>query len=581
VAEAERGQATLAATLGAGCASASPMAASLGAVLLAVALLLQTTAGQQTIKLSSTLTLEKGDDKAKTYEQILSLAAYAKEKKLESNVIRFLENTVQQMEKVLEAAKIVEQQKAVEIPKDFTPGKYRVKSMPKLQTKKITTKKISAKDLKKRLQEGKDLSFSEPMLVTNATALFDDGSWNEVRRHWSAARIADEPLLEKNMRLEYWPPDKARARLIGNQLQMEEPEMVAFSKYLIICFAGSPAKPKLPGQNTDHCEQNVDAQSMVLNDTELTDLNIFPEIKNALPLQAAFRQRLIEAGASELAALIGKGYEKWKRQTGQTHHQFFTFGPSGSGDKLKMENGLPFYDVLIHGSRRWLLLKEEEMERVAKKAREALEFDKTSAYMFFEEKLPELKEEFGLKKYVECNQNAGDLVIVPSGWYRVSLSLADSISYYETLLSEKHTLEAVTDNNVWRPQFRQFGLAFCQDPKDIDKLPGVSQDPGFAQWLTNALSQVKLEESITSILQVLFTCGSVLALEKSMPQFKVSSLTQCTPAVWKQCRKKLEAKALEKNPSLKFDWLPKEAPTSMDDIPMPAAMHPTKDKSEL
>merc|ERR1711988_1470290 len=138
---------------------------------------------------------------------------------------------------------------------------------------------------------------------------------------------------------------------------------------------------------------------------------------------------------------------RWKAKTGQLSYRYFTFGPSGSGDKLHAENGLPFFDILIHGSRRWLLLKEEEMERVAKKAREALEFDKTSAYMFFEEKLPELKEEFGLKKYVGANQNAGDLVIVPAGWYRVSLSLADSISYYETLLSEKETLSLVTDNN--------------------------------------------------------------------------------------------------------------------------------------
>merc|ERR1712125_1292 len=132
--------------------------------------------------------------------------------------------------------------------------------------------------------------------------------------------------------------------------------------------------------------------------------------------------------------MLGKGAERWKRNTGRTVHQFFSFGPSGSGGKLQMEQGLPFFDVLIHGSRRWLLMKEEEMERVAKKAREALEFDKTSAYMFFEEKLPELKEEFGLKKYVEANQQAGDMVIVPSGWYRVSIALADSISYHELIL---------------------------------------------------------------------------------------------------------------------------------------------------
>jgi len=84
-------------------------------------------------------------------------------------------------------------------------------------------------DLKKRLTEGKDINFAEPMLVTNATALFEGDSWNELRRHWSAARISSDEPIEKKLRLEYWPPDKARARLIGNQLQMEEPEMVAFS----------------------------------------------------------------------------------------------------------------------------------------------------------------------------------------------------------------------------------------------------------------------------------------------------------------------------------------------------------------
>merc|ERR1712232_1413993 len=188
---------------------------------------------------------------------------------------------------------------------------------------------------------------------------------------------------------------------------------------------------------------------------------------------AEFRQRVLKAAGPELTEILGKGAEKWKKQSGRMPYQFFVFGPSGSGDKLHAENGLPFYDILIHGSKRWLLLKEAEMERVANKAREALEFDKTSAYMFFEEKLPELKEEFGLKKYVEANQQAGDMVIVPSGWFRVSLSLADSISYYETVLSEKSTLVAITDNNIWKPQFRQYQLAYCYEPNELHSLPGI------------------------------------------------------------------------------------------------------------
>lgn len=547
---------------------------------LAVAVLLQLpllfsgrpgASAQQTLKLSPTLTIEKTDDKAKTHEHVVSLLNYAKENKLEGNVVRFLDNTVQQLQKVLEVAKVVEEKKATEIPKDFTPSKYRVKAMPKLQAKKTTVKKIAAEELRKRLKEGKDINFAEPLLVTNATALFGKDDWDNVRRHWSASRIMSDEYLEKELRLEYWPPEKARARLVGSMLEMEEPDMVAFSRYLVICFHGTPAKPKLPGQNTEHCEQVVNAQSMVHNTSELDELNIFPEIRNALPIQAEFRRRVLEAAGSELPAILGKGAEKWRKRTGSISFRYFTFGPSGSGDKLHAENGLPFYDILIHGSKRWLLLTETEMERVAAKAREALEFDKTSAYMFFEEKLPELKEEFGLKKYFEANQQAGDLVIVPSGWYRVSLSLADSISYYETILSEKTTLTAVTDNNVWRPQFRQFQLAYCYDPKDLHQLPGVTKGSQLHEWLKEAISKVKSEEAVSGILSVMLQCGSTLALDKAMPNLGVQSLSTCTPAAWKQCRSALEARLKLRGTSVSLSWLPKEAPKSVDDIAVPEA----------
>jgi len=389
----------------------------------------------------------------------------------------------------------------------------------------------------------------------------------------------EDQYLEKNMQVEYWPPDKAKARLVGNMLVQEEPDMVSFSRYLVICFHGTPAKPKLPGQNTEHCEQTQDAMSMVRNASELEDLNIFPEIRNSLPLQAEFRKRLLAAGGAELKTILGKKSERWIKRTGQMPYQFFTFGPSGSGDKLHAENGLPFFDILLHGSRRWLLMTEDEMERVAVKAREALEFDKTSAYMFYEEKLPELREEFGLKKYVEANQHAGDMVFVPSGYFRVSLSLADSISYYQTLLSEKSTLSAVTDNKIWRPQFRQYQLAFCYDASDIDKLPGVDKGGQLYNWLKGAISKVSYEEAIPGIINTLLTCGSVLALTKEFADFDVASMSTCTPKVWKQCRKKLESSFEEQKISATLSWLPKEAPKSAYDLP--AAEESSKAKEEL
>eukprot|EP00435_Cladocopium_sp_Y103_P027248 s1216_g6.t1 len=502
--------------------------------------------GQSTLKLSATLTIEKSDDKAKTNEQIQQLLSHAKQMKYEGNVQRFLENMVNQVQKVIETAKVVEEKKSTEVPKEFTPPKYRVKAMPKLNAKKITVKKMTAADLAKRLEEGKDLNFKEPMLITNATTLFSPGAWDEVRRHWTATRLMEDTHLEKEFRVEYWPQDKARARLVGNQLHMEEPEMIPFSRYVINCFHGTPAKPKLPGQNTEHCEQTVDAQSMVRNLTELEQLQIFRQIENALPHMAEFRRKLLEAAGDELKSIIPKGAERWKRNQGRLSYQYFTFGPSGSGANLRPENGLPFFDVLLHGSKRWLLLQEDEMERVAQKAREALEFDKTSAYMFFEEKLPELREEFGLKKYVEANQGPGDLIIVPSGWFRVSLALADSFSYYETILKGKQTLSALTDNNVWRPQFRQYRLAYCYTPSTVEELPGIKENAGLRNWLQQAIQKVQLDEAITGILEVMLHCGSTLALSSKMPSLNVKELSACTPAVWTKCRKQLKSKLEEK-----------------------------------
>eukprot|EP00929_Paragymnodinium_shiwhaense_P118909 TRINITY_DN907_c4_g1_i1.p1 TRINITY_DN907_c4_g1~~TRINITY_DN907_c4_g1_i1.p1 ORF type:complete len:556 (-),score=177.70 TRINITY_DN907_c4_g1_i1:156-1823(-) len=523
----------------------------------------------QTLKISSTLTIEKTDSKEKTHEDVNKLLAYAKEQKLSANVIRFVENTVQQTSKVLEAAEVVAAQKAVAVPKEFTPSKYKVKAMPKLQTKKESVKKMSATDLKKRLTKGGSLNFETPMIITNSTALFEDGAWDEVRRHWFATRISEDEYLEKELRLEYWPPDKARARLVGNgMLQFEEPELIAFSRFLSICFHGTPAKPKLPGQNTEHCEQTVPAAQMVRNKTELKPLNVFPEIKNAMEVMSDFRFAFIEAGREQLGEILGKK-EAAKFMTRQTRldYQYFVLGPSGSGDKLHAENGLPFYDVLIHGSRRWLLLKEDEMERVAQKAREALEFDKTSAYMFFEEKLPELKEEFGLKNFVEANQKPGDLVYVPSGWFRVSLSLADSISYYQTLLSDEGTMRAIMQNAVWRPGRQSMVLAYCYKPSEFDQLPGLDQDTQTREYLKAAIAKVNPDEAVLGILNVLFQCGSQLALHETLPKLAGVSGSPCTKDVWKKCRAELGEK-LGKKKDFKgnIDWVPTAPPQSLKDV---------------
>eukprot|EP00933_Yihiella_yeosuensis_P024786 TRINITY_DN19222_c0_g1_i1.p1 TRINITY_DN19222_c0_g1~~TRINITY_DN19222_c0_g1_i1.p1 ORF type:complete len:492 (+),score=110.92 TRINITY_DN19222_c0_g1_i1:1-1476(+) len=479
--------------------------------------------------------------------------------------MRWLENMVGQLKKMQDAAKVVEEKKLTEVPKEFTPPKYRVKAMPKLNAKKTTVKTVSAAELEK-LKSAKEMDIKEPLLVTNATSLFATGDWEEVRKHWTASRISESEYVEREFRLEYWAPDQARARLVGNAIHYQEPAMIPFSRWLVNCFHGTPAKPKLPGQNTEHCEQTVLAQDLVQNTTELKPLGLFRKLTNALPGMEEFRRRFIEAAGDELKTILGKGLGKWKRNSQMMSYRFFTFGPSGSGANLHAENGLPFFDVLIHGSKRWLLLQEDEMQRVAQKAREALEFDKTSAYMFFEEKLPELKEEFGLKKYVEINQKAGDVVIVPSGWYRVSLSLADSISYYETVMSKKETLTSVTDNQVWQPGHNQFQLAYCYKPSTVDQLPGAKGNANLLNWLKGAVERVTHDEAVAGILTVMLFCGSTLALDKQFPQFNVHAGSVCTPQVWKQCRTALAERLKEKKNAAALAWLPTKAPKSAEDL---------------
>lgn len=524
----------------------------------------------QTLKVSATLTIEKGDDKAKMLEDAIRLADHAKnekgDQKYHPNLIVMLQNTVEQLKKVQEAAAIIAAKDA-EVPTIFAKGAYRVKAMPKLKAKKATVKTFKLENLQRILAEGKGLSFDEPLLVKNATALFREGDWDFARRHWTADRIMKDPYLEKEFRVDYMPPDRAKMRLQGNYLIQQEPDRIAFSRYMATCFHGTPAKPKLPGQNTEHCEQTISAELMTQDSTkELTPMMLFPGLNNTFPYQHKFRLWFVEAGRKDLPKMLGKNAEKWMAKYRRYDYRFFVLGPSGSGDKLHAENGLPFYDVMLHGSRRWLLLGEDELQRVAEKAKEALEFDKTTAYMFFEEKLPELVEEFGLKKYVEANQDAGDVMFVPSGWFRVSVALADSISFYETLLAEKRILKLITEQNIWKPQMHVYQVAFCHKPEELKSLPGI-QDPKQLKWLEAALQKAKNDEVIGGILTALVSCGSVLTLEDPLPHLTPSKLSVCSPKIWSLCRSRLKEVLAKEKKDASLDWLPEKAPTAVPPMP--------------
>ncbi|CAD7944651.1 unnamed protein product [Amoebophrya sp. A120] len=531
---------------------------------------------QNSINIHAKLTVGKKENTTEILEQAVQLGEFAKKEKMHSSLTLFLDNMLEQLRKLNEAANTVKETVKKEKAVSFTVGKYKLKELKKLRAKpgkkqnKMT--EISVEDYEKK--HGKKLEFQKPFLVKNGASLFEN--FAEAREQFTAEQFSTNEYLEKNTVLEYFPPDQPRQKVVGNRIYFTEPNLIPFSRYLTNCYLGSPAAPKIPGQATEHCEHTLSARKLVEKEGELDALRTkLPKSKTPIVdnvfhdwERAAKRIFTPDGGnssaviASELQKILGKkeGSDFLKQQAAGDF-RYFVFGPSGSGDKLHAENGLPFYDVLLHGFRRWLLVTEDEVQQVAEKAREALEFQQTSAYMFFEEKLPELKEEFGLKKYIEVNQEPGDIIFVPPGWFRVSLSLADSISYYEQLLYQPPVVEAIVRNTVWNPQHRQFNLAFCYEPEDaVEKIK--AQETKFDrlneksyQWLDQQVRQVQDSDVPQPVLSVLSTCAKILNSKGKISKLIDVQKTKCSEQVWKSCRERLVAKTSKK---VKLDWLPEE-----------------------
>uniref|UniRef100_A0A7S0FLV2 JmjC domain-containing protein n=1 Tax=Pyrodinium bahamense TaxID=73915 RepID=A0A7S0FLV2_9DINO len=526
---------------------------------------------QNSINLHAKLSINKNENTTLLLEQGEKLVEFAKTEKLHASIGIFLNNLVDQLKKLNDAAKTVEKELKKEKAVSFTVGKYKLKELRKLrakESKKHAIPSLTVAEFEKKYS--KKLEFSKPFLVKKAAALFKD--FDVAREQFTADNLANNEHLEANTVLEYFPPDQPRQKIVGNMLHFTEPNLIPFSRYLTQCYHGTPAAPKIPGQATEHCEQTMSATKMVQDPQELDVLrtslsdgtplvdNVFYDWESAM--KGFFGRGNRTEMESEIKKLLGrKEGSDFIKQHASGNFRYFVFGPSGSGDKLHAENGLPFYDVLIHGARRWLLLTEEEIQRVAEKAREALEFQQTSAYMFFEEKLPELTEEFGLKSYIEANQEPGDVIFVPSGWFRVSLSLADSISYYEQMLYQPSVVEAIVRNTVWNPSYRQFNLAFCYDAENVvaelkkreissDKLTKQNYD-----WIESQLRQVETKDYAHPLMNVLTTCAKILGSGDKVQNLISLEKTKCNSEVWQQCRAQL-VKKLAKKKGLTLNWLP-------------------------
>lgn len=322
------------------------------------------------------------------------------------------------------------------------------------------------------------------------------------------------------------------------------------SRYLKNCFNYN-AKPdfkKQPGTSTEHCEQFVSAQAV---DPTIKDYTIeatarlgwlreLDEAKAAFITKgsAAFRAMLSTAlpDDASVSDAFGAGADT----------RLFAMGPSGSGEQMRQEH-TAFVDGLIHGRRRWLFMDPENFLELRASAKEVLE--PASGFMFFEQQLGELIEDFGLgskkKKYLETNQEPGDLLFVPSSLVRVSVNLEDSISIFERLLTSQSSAAKSVDQHIWAPSSGRIPDGYTASACFGFNLDATAQTlgggapQGMQAQIVSQIMQQQFGGSVGAenylILKVLAECAAAIDAPS------VNAARTVCEKVWTPCTSRLES----------------------------------------
>ena len=356
---------------------------------------------------SMTFRVQK-DQYDRALQETKELLAFAEEKKMSPNTVMFIRNARDKVEGALaEFAKRQTQEAAAEerrkgvapVPTSLTDRDIGVKSL-KRGAKKCNIKKHEAEHLPDLLAKGK-VDLKKPFIVTGGMRHLDT-----LRR----AFTSEELLKNTEVQLRYLSPVKAKERRTFDQQQQQvqddeqlEYTLVTMEKYFINCF-NLKAKPdfrKNGGADTEHCEQTVAAALIHANTTFLSQH--FPAgIAGQLPFLQAMEpgRREFAKRAKDLQALVERDVvASLSRSTADS----FVFGPAGSGEQLRQEQ-TPFADALVHGKRRWFLMAPKDFITLREKAKDSLE--PGSAFMFFEQQMEELTEDFGLGGKSVCRPRA-------------------------------------------------------------------------------------------------------------------------------------------------------------------------------
>ncbi|KAF4658129.1 hypothetical protein FOL47_008149 [Perkinsus chesapeaki] len=428
-------------------------------------------------------TISRGDDTASLLAEATKLKEWVAGSKPSSNLDKFVSDLVSQLNKThvqLQHLAIKAAEEARKVPRSFTEGKRKVAEMKKLRSKRCTMKKLTVSQLERAAVAAGDLKM--PFIVTNGTGCCMNS--DDLRR-WTAESMSGKEF-QKVMVNFLTPQDKQMAAM-GVGVPKKE---ITFSGYLSKCFFN-----KLPGSETENCEVELPVKSWLPTDASL-DFNTRYDRMGELLLKPnswarlmSWREHLIEAAWDDITSVIeaasGDDMNKASHSSpilskldfSQRDHLFNAFtsshrklvvGPSGSGGDLKRT---PTGEAM--------------------------------------EKFIELREEFGLRNYRECQQNPGDVVFVPKGSWSVALSTTDSISIRESYVNNENAeaLAGLIHRRVFDPEANVYSKIFCLDEEEIEVQPNLT--PEAKKAFLKSISESSPLLQTLEVFGVLSNCAGV------------------------------------------------------------------------
>ncbi len=352
----------------------------------------------------------------------------------------------------------------------FTDGKRRTRELKaSMSSPKCNMAEYKTADELATAFQNAAVDLEAPFIVRGATDDFE-----RLQKEWTSDKLRGKKF--KDVRVRYLEPKMARvamqqggqAKLAGENengqaMEVFDPKMLNFADYFGECFSHT----KKPGPDTEHCEQDINALRLGRDAMGQFTLAAFEEVGFRQDLDSSMYKALFAAADDgSLSALMGGDAAAAGRLVDameQTSSRRIVFGPSGSGSSMRQE-GMPFADALVHGKRRWFFLTAESFMALKRAAGD--DFQPGSAFGFFEDMYAELGEDFDMNVgedagIHECDQNPGDVVYVPAGIVRTSLTLKDSISYKQELLTNLDQVGQYVEQRVWSPMRQTWNAALC------------------------------------------------------------------------------------------------------------------------